>query len=69
MDEHAGCRSAYEVEKRRREFLEARLSALSADIHTLAHRVDGIGGQEVYERLGNKTLGGAVRALLQKEGK
>lgn len=58
---HAGCMSAWEYERNRRQHLEARLAAINAELRLLAHAMDGISGHVTHERLGGKTLGGAVR--------
>lgn len=67
MDTHAPCYSAWEKEKSRADFAEARLTSLEHDIRYLSHQMDAIGGHEVHETLGRKTLGGAVRRLIIKD--
>jgi hypothetical protein len=62
--DHAGCQLAYERQRRRAEFAEARLAALVNEFYRLASRMDGIQGHTPHERLGGKTLGGSVRWLL-----
>lgn len=68
-DIHAGCQSAYEREKRRADFAEARIKAMKGDLATLAQKMDRIGGHNVYTEFSSadnprgKTLGGAVRQI------
>lgn len=61
---HKPCLKTFRKERDRAEFAEARLRNLEADIRYLALKMDGVGGHTVHERLDHKTLGGAVRGLL-----
>lgn len=64
---HHSCLRTFEKERSRAEFSEARLKGLEGAIRELGQKMDGINGHEVHERLGRKTLGGAVRALIIKD--
>lgn len=67
MTDHGGCVSAYEREKRRAEFAEARIAALTADIYALGSKMDGVGGNKPQSELNDMTLGGAVRFLVNHD--
>lgn len=65
-EDHTGCLSAYEYEKRRADFLEARLKAVGADLSDLGLKMDYLFGNTSYPFLGHKTVGGSVRELRSK---
>lgn len=66
-DEHAGCYEAYDRERRRRQFAEARMAALVVEFRKLAQKFDGISGHTTHDRLGGMTLGGAIRNITNGE--
>jgi len=66
-DAHVGCQEAYEKQRRRAEFSEARMKALVVEFRQLARTFDGIDGHRTYPALGGKTLGGVIRSLTNGE--
>lgn len=66
-DAHAGCQEAWEYQRLRADFIQARLDHMLAEFRLLAQAMDSISGHATHDRLGGRTLGGAVRFIVKGE--